>query len=395
MVQMKPLSLYLHFPFCVRKCRYCDFLSFPASEGQRQAYVDVLSKEIRLRGKDYRGYQVSTVFFGGGTPSLLSEGQMEMLMEAIRGSFLLAENAEISMECNPGTIGEKGCRHDGADAGDMSKLSAFRRLGINRLSIGLQSTDDRELAMLGRIHTYEDFLQTWQAAREAAFENINIDLMSGIPGQTIASLQRSLERVLALRPEHLSVYSLIIEEGTEFYRLYGEDGGAAGEPPLPDEDEERAMYRLTEKMLADAGYDHYEISNYALPGCECRHNLTYWRRGEYLGLGLGAASLVGERRLRNHHTLALYMEDCCAAEEEEPVNLQGQMEETMFLGLRCMQGVSLEAFAKRFGRSMEDVYGDVIRRYIGLGMLEQKNGRLRLTEKGIDVSNWILADFLF
>ena len=403
MALMKPLSLYLHFPFCVRKCRYCDFLSFPASEAIRQVYVDTLCKEIRLRGRDLAGHQVQTVFLGGGTPSLMTEGQLAALMEALRDSFSISEKAEISMECNPGTVGKRVCRHGCKQETDADKLSAFRRQGINRLSIGLQSADDKELALLGRIHTFEDFMQTWQAAREAGFNNINIDLMSGIPGQTIASLERSLERVLSLRPEHLSVYSLIIEEGTEFYRLYGQEAdhdpghlqaGPAADPPLPDEEEERAMYHLTEKRLAESGYGHYEISNYALPGRECLHNLTYWRRGEYLGLGLGAASLLGERRLRNQTELALYMKDCLAAAEDEPVTLQGQMEETMFLGLRCLDGVCLDDFQKRFGCGMEEIYGDVISRYCSLGMMEKSGGRVRLTERGIDVSNWILADFI-
>ena len=392
MASKKPLSLYLHFPFCVRKCRYCDFLSFPAEGQERQKYVDCLCEEIRIRGSEFAEHEVQTIFFGGGTPSLLEPSQLGKLMTAVRESFGLVKDAEISLECNPGTA-------------DASKLAGFRKLGINRLSIGLQSANDHELVLLGRIHTADQFCECFAAAREAGFDNINVDLMSGIPGQSVESLRKSLETVLKLRPEHLSVYSLIIEEGTPFWEMYGEDVlgceesfVAAGEknvfPSLPDEDEERAMARLTEEMLRDAGYVHYEISNYALPGRECRHNLVYWRRGEYLGLGLGAASLIGETRFRNTSDLNVYMQDSCAREEEEKLTLQAQMEETMFLGLRCLDGVSVSVFEARFGRSIFSVYGEVIARHTELGLLEQNGGRIRLSARGIDVSNQVLADFL-
>ena len=408
----KALSLYLHFPFCMRKCRYCDFLSFPAEAQARQEYVGRLCREIRIRGQEFSGHEVQTVFFGGGTPSLLEPEQLSWLMEEIRSSFSLSEDAEISLECNPGTA-------------DAEKLFAFRRLGINRLSIGLQSADDRELAMLGRIHTAEQFSECFAAAREAGFDNINIDLMSGIPGQNIDSLRKTLSAVLKLRPEHLSVYSLIIEEGTPFWEIYGEDGctedvphcqscgcSQAEMPPLPDEETEREMVRLngipalpdeeteramvwlTEEMLRESGYVHYEISNFALPGYECRHNLVYWRRGEYLGLGLGAASLIGDMRSRNTSDLETYLDDCCAREEEETLSRQAQMEETMFLGLRCLDGISIREFEARFGQSIFSVYGEVIERYAELGLLEQHGDRILLSRRGIDVSNQVLADFL-
>ena len=387
----KALSLYLHFPFCVRKCRYCDFLSFPAGQEKRQEYVDLLCREIRQRGPAFADYEVRTVFFGGGTPSLMEPGQLGLLMEAIYDSFAVLKDAEISLECNPGTA-------------DQEKLAAYRALGINRLSIGLQSADDKELALLGRIHTADQFRQVMQAAGEAGFDNINIDLMSAIPGQTMESFQKSLETVLQLRPAHLSVYSLIIEEGTPFWEIYGEDGipncqSCEGSsrmemPPLPDEEEEREMVRLTEQLLTQAGYVHYEVSNYALPGRECRHNLVYWRRGEYLGLGLGAASLIGETRFRNTSDLAIYLDDCCAQEEEEKLSREAQMEETMFLGLRCLDGVSVCDFEEKFGQSLFSVYGEVIRRYTELGLLEQAGDQIRLSKRGMDVSNLVLADFL-
>ncbi len=390
----KALSLYLHFPFCMRKCRYCDFLSFPADAQARQEYVGRLCREIRIRGQEFSGHEVQTVFFGGGTPSLLEPEQLSLLMEEIRSAFSLSKDAEISLECNPGTA-------------DAEKLFAFRGLGINRISIGLQSADDQELAMLGRIHTTEQFSECFAAARAAGFTNINIDLMSGIPGQTACSLRKTLSDVLRLKPEHLSVYSLIIEEGTPFWEVYGDDGCAedvphfqscgcsqAEMPPLPDEETEREMVRLTEEMLREAGYAHYEISNFALPGYECRHNLVYWRRGEYLGLGLGAASLIGECRYRNTSDLSVYMKECCAREEEEKLSRQAQMEETMFLGLRCLDGISIREFEERFGQSIFSVYGEVIERYAELGLLERHGDRILLSRRGIDVSNQVLADFL-
>ena len=390
----KALSLYLHFPFCMRKCRYCDFLSFPANVQSRQEYVSQLCREIRTRGPSFSEHEVQTVFFGGGTPSLLEPEQLALLMGEIRSAFSLSEDAEISLECNPGTV-------------DAEKLFTFRRLGINRLSVGLQSADDRELAMLGRIHTEKQFSECFAAAREAGFTNINVDLMSGIPGQRVDSLRKSLSSVLRLRTEHLSIYSLIIEEGTPFWDIYGEDactedmphcqpcGGSQAEmPPLPDEEEERAMVRLTEEMLREAGYMHYEISNYALPGHECRHNLVYWRRGEYLGLGLGAASLIGDMRFRNTSDFETYLDDCCAREEEEKLSLQAQMEETMFLGLRCLDGISIREFDDRFGQSIFSVYGEVIERYSEFDLLEQHGDRILLSRRGIDVSNQVLADFL-
>ena len=385
MSEKRPLSLYLHFPFCVRKCRYCDFLSFPAGLEERQEYVDLLCGEIRQRGPEFAACEVQTVFFGGGTPSLLEPGQLGCIMQALQESFLLAEDAEISLECNPGTA-------------DKDKLAAYRALGINRLSIGLQSADDRELALLGRIHTADQFRQVIQAAEEAGFDNINIDLMSAIPGQTIESFKKSLEKVLEMRPAHLSVYSLIIEEGTPFWQIYGEDDESDektdGMPSLPSEEDEREMVHLTEKMLTQAGYVHYEVSNYALPGRECRHNLVYWRRGEYLGVGLGAASLIGDMRFRNTSDPAAYRQDFCTREESEKLSRKAQMEETMFLGLRCLDGISIRDFEERFGCRIDSVYGDVISRYTDLGLLKMEDGRIMLTGRGMDVSNLILADFL-
>ena len=362
---MKELELYLHIPFCVSKCNYCDFLSAPASKAERQAYVEDLCRKIRSHGALAEVSLVVSVFLGGGTPSILEADQTRAIFQAIRETFRLTEDAEISTEMNPGTV-------------TREKLKTYRKLGINRLSIGAQSMDDRELRMLGRIHTRQDFLETYQMAREEGFTNINVDLISAIPGQTVESWGRTLRQTADLGPEHISAYSLIIEEGTPFYERYGE-GRHRSE--LPDEEAERQMYHDTARILETYGYHRYEISNYAKEGYECRHNLGYWNRTEYLGIGTGAASLVDDRRW---------------VEGEEPKKLtrKDQMEEYMFLGLRKMEGVSKERFAENFGCSMESVYGEVLERMYSLGMLEKQEGCVRLTRRGIDVSNRVMSEFL-
>ena len=315
-------------------------------------------------------YHVSSIFIGGGTPSILETQQMRSIFDAIRATFPIDSDAEITVEVNPGTV-------------DKLKLMAYRNVGINRLSIGLQSTDDQELKMLGRIHTYKDFLDTYTLAREVGFQNINVDLMSGIPFQTLGGWEDTLKKVAELGPEHISAYSLIIEEGTPFYEKYGEGERAEARRrrELPDEDTERMMYQFTKNILWSYGYHRYEISNYAKEGYECRHNLGYWNRTEYLGIGTGAASLINNQRF-------------VEGGEIEVLSLQNQMEEYMFLGLRMMAGVSAEKFNDYFGHSIYDIYGQVIDKYKASGHLEDDHGIIRLTKKGIDVSNAILADFL-
>ena len=418
------LELYIHIPFCVRKCAYCDFLSFPSGEEERERYVERLTEEIEEAGAVSEGYVATAIFFGGGTPSVLTPKQTERILNAVKKSFYVAEDAEITTEVNPGTA-------------DREKLEAWRQAGINRLSFGLQSTENRELQYLGRIHTMEDFLESYRAAREAGFENINIDLMSALPGQTVSSWEKTLRTVVSLQPEHISAYSLIIEEGTPFCQLFGEDGDAAEEknrrqslgiPELPDEDAERRMYYDTERILGEAGYHRYEISNYAKPGYECRHNKGYWTGTEYLGLGLGASSYInirrekgeaakisasgkesGDRRqlerrsnVRDFKTyLSLTREDFRAGrqiEERELLTNQAMMEEFMFLGLRLTEGISEMEFFRRFSCTLETVYGDVLEKLAGQELMEryEREGAAfwRLTKRGIDVSNCVLAEFL-
>ena len=295
-------GIYIHIPFCVRKCAYCDFLSALADEKTQAEYVKALQTEIYQTAKllSENPYTVDTVFFGGGTPSILAPGHVKALADTLRESFPFAENAEITIECNPGTL-------------DEEKAAVYRQAGINRISFGLQSANNRELKMLGRIHTMEEFVQSYETARAAGFDNINIDLMSALPGQTFESFLHTLDTVLALKPEHISMYSLILEEGTALYEHLDRY------PALPDEDTERQMYDTACLRLADNGYHQYEISNFAKEGKACRHNLSYWERKNYLGFGTGAASLLCEQRYTNTDSLALYIDTMAELEEKKEV----------------------------------------------------------------------------
>ena len=384
-MNQKELEIYIHIPFCIKKCSYCDFLSAPATEQTVESYMAALFAEIGGRAKDYSDRTVTSIFIGGGTPSLLSGEQIGQLMDRIREQFAMAQDAEITMEVNPGTA-------------SAEKLRNFYTAGINRLSIGMQSAQAEELKNLGRIHDFEGFCQVYREAVEAGFTNINVDIMSGLPGQTLASYRDTLEKVLHLEPmpQHISAYSLIVEEGTPFARM-----AERGELQLPEEDTELAMYEETREILAKYGFHRYEISNYARDGYECLHNVGYWIRRDYLGFGIGAASLVDNVRFQNGRDLITYLEnpqDC--REEEQVLTEQEQMEETMFLGLRLIRGISYEQFEKQYGRSLPEVYGPVITQNIADGLLreytEESGERfLALTEKGLDVSNYVMAQFLF
>lgn len=371
-----PMELYVHIPFCIKKCDYCDFLSGPADEETQNKYVEALLTEIN-KSESFSEREISTVFIGGGTPSAVRSESIIRIMDALRRRFVFSENTEITMEANPGTL-------------TPEKLKAYRNGGINRLSIGLQSADDRELLSLGRIHTYQEFLESYFLAREAGFDNINIDLMLAIPGQTRKSWNRNLKTVADLRPEHISAYSLIVEEGTPF---------AARKLELPDEDEEYRMYEDTAGILGEYGYHQYEISNYAVKGYECRHNKGYWRRTDYLGLGLGAASLTGgNTRWNNTRNMQEYLKNSGNPQKirKDVSVLTGkeQQEEFMFLGLRMTEGISETEFQSCFGIPLSDIYGEILNKYKNMGLLEKENGFWRFTRRGIHVSNWILADFL-
>ncbi len=391
----RALSIYIHIPFCVQKCAYCDFLSAPGSLEVQEQYLHKLIQEIREKAIQYaEAYIVKTVFIGGGTPTCVPADLLCDVLHTVQECFEVARDAEISIECNPGTATKENLRK-------------YRESGVNRLSIGLQSTQDSLLKKLGRIHTYEQFLETYDHARAAGFANINVDLMSALPGQTLADYEETVRKVLALRPEHISAYSLIVEEGTPFYDM---------ELDLPEEDTERAMYELTEVLLRKQGYERYEISNYALAGYECRHNQVYWERGEYLGLGLGASSFLRRKdekvilpeglreeeivyymqeiRTKNNSDLYTYMLGEFDPEEEILLSRREAMEEFFFLGLRQMKGVSLFEFAEQFGEDTIEWFHEAIIQNIRDGLLVQEGGRLFLTKKGIDVSNFVFERFL-
>jgi len=398
---MKTLELYFHIPFCVQKCLYCDFLSAPADEGTKRKYMEALLTETVGSAVQYQEYVVDSIFIGGGTPSTVAVEDMEHLLETVRGNYTVAEDVEITIEINPGTV-------------DAEKLSRYRKAGINRLSIGMQSAKDEEMVRLGRIHTWQQFETAFRDARRVGFANINVDIMSALPGQSVESYEETLQKVLALEnpPEHISAYSLIVEEGTPFGEMYEKNL-----LQLPDEETDRFMYHRTRELLQGAGYHRYEISNYAKPGYACKHNCGYWTRKNYVGFGIGAASLVENVRFRNGDDINIYMEEPCGHKEEiEVLTIQEQMEETLFLGLRLTEGVDAGEFAETFGKTLEEIYGEVIARNMRAGLLqwqekkllgqedvcdEQQSGagtmlrhRLALTEMGLDVSNYVMAQFL-
>lgn len=377
----KDLSLYIHIPFCIKKCAYCDFLSWSGDKDQKEEYVRDLEQEIRSYKTFAADYQVSTVYFGGGTPSILETGQIERIMGALRQTFRIEKKAEITLEMNPGTARKE-------------KLKVYRQLGINRLSIGIQSVKNENLKLLGRIHTYEDFLESYHMAKEAGFDNISGDLISSLPGQTLEEWKEELEILIRTPLEHLSVYQLIIEEGTEFYERYGEH-----EELLPDEETSREIYLWTGEYLENQGFRQYEISNYARAGKESRHNLRYWERKDYLGLGLGAASMIRNMRMSNTRDWEKYRTGCRdprkIREEVEFLEEPRQIEEFMFLGLRKTRGVSRKEFRRTFGKDLDLIYEKTLKKYLENGMLQESGDRIFLSEEGILLSNQIFADFLF
>ncbi|SFP58881.1 oxygen-independent coproporphyrinogen-3 oxidase [Butyrivibrio proteoclasticus] len=388
-IKMKSiLSLYVHIPFCVKKCLYCDFLSFPASGEMIKSYFEALRREIAISSQKYVDYDVKSIFFGGGTPSFVHSQEIYDTLRIIIKSFNVTEGAEISIEANPASAMRE-------------KLFLYREAGFNRLSIGAQSLNDEELKKIGRVHDSRMFYETYENARSAGFENINIDIMSALPDQSLGSYLDTVKKVIGLKPEHISAYSLIVEEGTPFYNM---------DLNLPSEELDREMYHETKNLLAKSGYHRYEISNYASTAeTECFHNKVYWRRGNYLGLGLGASSMVKNTRWSNITDMKQYkkaFESAVVLEHKENVQVlskQEQMEEFMFLGLRLVEGVELKKFQELFECDIFDVYSETIDKYTQMGLLEiydHKNGDgskekwLHLTDRGLDVSNTVMADFL-
>ena len=378
MIKKKEMGLYIHIPFCIKKCNYCDFLSFQMNEKEMESYTEALLKELYAQGKRYKSFQVKTVFIGGGTPSLLPSSLIEKILKAVNKNFDLKKLDEYTIECNPGTL-------------DRNKIKTYKKYGINRVSLGLQSTNENELRMLGRVHNFDDFLETFYILREEGFKNINVDLMSALPGQNKNTWEKTLLTVAALSPEHISAYSLILEEGTPFYDKYCEKD-------LPDEETDRNMYYKTKNILENMGYLRYEISNFSKAGFECRHNSGYWLRNNYLGCGLGASSMIENTRFTNTRNMDMYLSESSNPEsirtDFNTLTIDEQMEEYMFLGLRMTKGISTLEFEKVFKIMYNDVYGEITRKLIIDGFMEENEERLYLTKKGIDVSNIVLSNFI-
>ncbi|SFG39155.1 radical SAM family heme chaperone HemW [Oribacterium sp. WCC10] len=384
---VKQLELYIHIPFCARKCNYCDFLSFPVKEQDHAEYVEKLCREIALGAEPAsENREVSSVFIGGGTPSLIDPRHIVHIMDEVRDHFSVRKDAEITIECNPAST----LRY---------KFSLYKEAGINRLSLGLQSANDSELRMLGRIHAFDDFLKCFQNARMEGFSNINVDLMNDIPGQTLKSWNETLKHVLMLKPEHVSIYNLIVEEGTPFMKMY-KDGTLA----LPDEETASEIDEITRVLTGKYGYNRYEVSNYAKPGYECRHNYGYWSNVSYLGFGLGAASYFSGKRWSNTRDFRRYMEldfsdDMKAGfsllrTDEQILSKEDQMEEFMFLGLRRIEGISEVEFKQRFQMDIMSVFGSELEKYVSQGFIIHDGYRFRFSDRGMDVSNVILSQFL-
>ena len=373
---MKEISLYIHIPFCKNKCMYCDFPSFAGKDNLRDRYVAALIKEIKMKAEQYI---IKTVFIGGGTPTYLTLEEMDILLSAI-DKLKFADDYEFTVECNPGTL-------------TFEKLKLMKDRKVNRLSIGLQSTNNSLLKTLGRIHDYKTFEENYNLARKAGFDNINVDLMFGLPDQKVSDWIETLEDIVKLNPEHISAYSLIIEEGTPFYNMYNND-----RLNLPSEDDEREMYHSAKRILEQNGYHQYEISNFAKQGRECIHNEVYWMLDEYLGCGSAASSYVNGNRYKNEENIEKYINDIendtTSVEEEIHNSLDDNMEEFMFMGLRMTRGVCEKTFEKRFGVKIDTIYKDVIDKHINEKLLVRENGRIYLTAKGIELSNYVMSDFI-
>lgn len=373
---MKEAGLYIHVPFCKQKCFYCDFPSYACKENLMKDYIKALCKEIESKCKKL---SIKSLFIGGGTPSYLDEESLAYLMNTIK-KLNFKDNAEKSMECNPGTI-------------NKAKLDIIKEGTINRLSFGLQTTDNNLLKKIGRIHTFEEFKENYYLARKTGFDNINIDMMFGLPDQTINMWINSLQEVIDLKPDHISSYSLIVEEGTVFYKL--DDMGKLN---IPNEDDERDMYREGKNILESNGYRQYEISNYAKGGKECIHNKLYWQCEEYLGVGTSASSFMDEKRFSNIKDISEYIKRINNNEsviEEEYINSKNDdIEEFMFMGLRMNCGIEEKEFFRRFGVTVDSIYKNVINKNESLGLLIRNGGKIYLSDKGFEVSNMVMSDMI-
>ena len=370
----KPIGIYIHIPFCVRKCNYCDFCSYPVSDfSNRNEYIDCLCSEIESYSD--REIEVDSIFFGGGTPSLLTNEEFDRIVSTIRKTFVVLPHTEFTVEANPGTL-------------DEEKIVSFVSLGVNRLSIGLQSIHDNEEKKLGRIHNYDDFVKVYTSAKKLGIQNINVDLMYGIPSQSMESFEMTLRSVAELSPEHLSVYGLIIEEGTPFYDV-------RDRLDVPSEDIECDMYYLARDILSELGYHHYEVSNYARESYECRHNLKYWENDEFIGFGVSAYSYFEGERFGNSRDISEYLStDREKYIARESVDKDSMAYEYVMLHLRLARGFSLTEYRERFGRDFLIGREELVNSYVENGLMLLSDDRILLTDYGLYVSNTILTELL-
>ena len=373
---MKEISLYIHIPFCKQKCLYCDFPSYAGKEDLMDQYIEALNKEILEKGKNYI---INSIFIGGGTPSYLTNNNLKILLNTLN-KLNLKDTLEFTVECNPGTLTEES-------------LKIMKNNKVNRLSIGVQSSKNNLLKNIGRIHSYEEFKNNYILARKLGFNNINVDLMFGLPNQKVEEWRETLEEISNLNPEHISAYSLIIEEGTCFYNLYKQN-----KLELPSEENEREMYLLTKKILSKKGYHQYEISNFSKEGKECLHNKVYWKCNEYLGLGVSASSFIDENRIKNIDNIEEYIgkidKNENVIDEIHRNTKKDDYEEFVFMGLRMINGIESSEFKRRFGKDIYDVYKNVIEKNIKKELLINDSGRLYLSSKGIEISNYVMSDFI-
>lgn len=377
---MREIGMYIHIPFCKQKCLYCDFVSFSNKECKQDSYINCLIKELEYKVSS--DYLINTIYIGGGTPSYLEQGSISKILLAIRNNYKIKEDVEITIEINPGTV-------------DTKKLEEYKETGINRVSIGLQETDNNLLKEIGRIHTYEEFLDTYKLIEKIGFTNKNIDLMIGLPNQTINNIKESLEKVINLNPEHISMYSLILEEGTPIYNKVKK-----GELELPNEEEERMEYWYLKNKLELAGYKHYEISNFSKQGKESKHNTNCWNQNEYLGFGVAAHSYIDGIRYSNIDSLEKYIENIEKNNIEqnkliqEEQNEEDKEKEFMLLGLRKIDGVSIQDFKAKYGKNPIYVFKESLQKLVEEGLLEVDLDKIKLTNKGLDLANLVWEEFV-
>ena len=374
------LGLYIHIPFCVTKCKYCDFNSFKIDLNEKIKYLNYLGEEMKLYKEEIKNREIDSVFVGGGTPSILNENEINILFEKIKENFNIKSNAEITMECNPGTL-------------TLNKLKAMKKSGVNRLSIGLQAVQNHHLKYIGRIHTFEEFEKNYHDAKQMGFDNINIDLMYALPNQSREDWMESLEKVVKLNPTHISAYSLILEENTELFKMYERD-----EFNLLDENTDIEMYEYTINYLKSHGYNQYEISNYAKDNFECKHNVLYWKCEEYVGIGASASGYFNGIRYNNICELDNYEKMILEGEKpiewEEKLSIKDEIEESIFLGLRMNEGIQISDFKEKYNFDFEKEYKNEIEKLSKMELIEIDNNLMKLTQKGREISNSIFVEFI-